>query len=164
MTIGPARDPSSRAVAGRTSYLILHNTSEVVTPDGDGRRVLRYPRGAVVFRDGRVVEVGPGSELLRRHDDARPLNANGRLVTPGLVDCHTHMIFAGHRADEFQRRLAGESYADIAASGGGIRSTVSATSSERDETLEKPLAGRLARRRANGCTTRERPSGHDLPA
>ena len=106
-----ANDPSGKPVAGRTAYLILHNTSEVVTPDAEGREILRFPKGAVVFRDGRVLEVGPGAELSRRHPDARPLNAGGKLVTPGLVDCHTHMIFGGHRAVEFQRKLAGESYA-----------------------------------------------------
>ena len=162
MDPGPVRDPSVRAVAGRASYLILHNTSEVVTADPEGRHVLRYPRGAVVFREGRVLEVGPGPELLRRHADARPLNANGRLVTPGLVDCHTHMIFAGHRAVEMQRRFKGEPYAAIAASGGGIRSTVTATAAERDDTLEKSLANRLERWRANGCTTVEVKSGYGL--
>ena len=162
MTVFPASDPHGKAVAGRTSYLVLHNTAEVVTPDADGTRVLRYPKGAVVFRDGRVLEVGPGAELLRRHGDARPISANGRLVTPGLVDCHTHMIFAGHRALEFQRRLAGESYAAIAAGGGGIRATVAATGAERDDVLEKGLAARLERWRANGCTTVEVKSGYGL--
>ena len=90
------------------------------------------------------------------------MNAAGRLVTPGLVDCHTHMIFAGHRADEFQRRLRGEDYAAIAEAGGGIRSTVRATADERDETLEKNLANRLERWRANGCTTVEVKSGYGL--
>lgn len=162
MSVSPARDPSTRAVAGRPAYLILHNTSEVVTPDTEGRTVLRYPRGAVVFRDGRVLEVGSGTELLRRHAEARPLNANGHLVTPGLVDCHTHMIFAGHRAGEFQRRLCGESYEQIAAEGGGIRSTVQATAAERDDALEKSLANRLERWRAAGCTTVEVKSGYGL--
>jgi imidazolonepropionase len=162
VTVGPVRDPSARAVAGRTAYLIIHNTSEVVTPDPAGRTVVRYPKGAVVFRDGRVLEIGPGAELLRRHGDARPLNANGRLVTPALVDCHTHMVFAGHRAHELQRRVAGESYAAIAASGGGIRSTVAATDAERGDVLEKTLANRLERWRANGCTTVEVKSGYGL--
>jgi imidazolonepropionase len=162
MTVSPASDPHGKTVAGRTSYMVLHNTAEVVTSDAGGTRVARYPKGAVVFRDGRVLEIGPGADLLRRHGEARPINANGRLVTPGLVDCHTHMIFAGHRAGEFQRKLAGESYAAIAATGGGIRSTVAATGAERDEVLEKRLAGRLERWRANGCTTIEVKSGYGL--
>src|SRR6185295_4177286 len=94
--------------------------------------------------------------------EARPINAHGKLVTPGLVDCHTHMVFAGHRAAEFQRRLKGESYEAIAAAGGGIRSTVEATARERDDALEKSLAGRLERWRANGCTTVEVKSGYGL--
>lgn len=154
--------PFDKAVAGRASYLVLHNTAEIVTADATGTKVLRYPRGAVAFRDGRVLELGPSSELLRRHGDARPINANGRLVTPGLVDCHTHMIFAGHRARELQRKLAGESYAEIARGGGGIRSTVTASASERDDVLERSLAGRLERWRANGCTTVEVKSGYGL--
>ena len=164
MSLMPARDPSSRAVAGKTAYVLLHNTSEVVTPDPEGRRLIRYPKGAVVFRDGRVLEVGPAAELSRRHGEARPINAYGRLVTPGLVDCHTHMIFAGHRAAELQRKLAGESYAAIAAAGGGIRSTVRATAGEREEVLEKTLAARLERWRASGCTTVEVKSGYGLTA
>jgi imidazolonepropionase len=162
MTLHPSREPSSRPVAGRSAYLILHNTSEVVTLDAAGERLLRYPKGAVVFQDGKVLEVGGAPELSRRHPDARPLNANGRLVTPGLVDCHTHMIFAGQRAAEFQRRLAGESYAAIAAAGGGIRSTVAATGAEKDDILEKNLATRLERWRAGGCTSVEVKSGYGL--
>jgi imidazolonepropionase len=162
MSHWPAHDPSGKTVAGRTAYVIVHNTSEVVTPDTTGREVRRYPKGAIVFRDGRVLEVGPAPELFRHHPEARPLNANGKLVTPGLVDCHTHMIFGGHRAAELQRKLAGESYADIAASGGGIRATVRATAATRDDVLEKSLATRLERWRANGCTTVEVKSGYGL--
>jgi imidazolonepropionase len=156
------QDPSTRSVAGRSAYLLLHNTSEVVTPDAEGRGILRFPRGAIVFREGRVLEIGPAQELSARHPDARPLNAGGRLVTPGLVDCHTHMMFAGQRAAEFQRRLAGESYAAIAAAGGGIRSTVAATDAALPDQLEKTLASRIERWRANGCTTVEIKSGYGL--
>jgi len=162
MSSSLGRVEGGRVVTGRPAYVLLHNTSEVVTPDPEGRRVLRVPRGAIVFQDGRVLELGPAAELSRRHPEARPLNANGRLVTPGLVDCHTHMIFAGNRAGEFARRLAGESYADIAATGGGIRTTVAATLAERPEQLEKQLANRLERWRANGCTTVEVKSGYGL--
>ena len=155
-------DPSAKQVAGRSAYLILHNTSEVVTPDAQGREVLRFPKGAIVFRDGRVLAVGAAADLFRHHPDARPLNANGRLVTPGLVDCHTHMIFGGHRAAELQMKLAGASYADIAEQGGGIRSTVRATTGTSEEALEKQLANRLERWRANACTTVEVKSGYGL--
>ncbi len=164
MSYWSAHDPSAKQVAGRTAYLILHNTSEVVTPDAEGREILRFPKGAIVFRDGRVLEVGPAADLFRHHPDARPLNANGKLVTPGLVDCHTHMIFGGHRALEMQQKLAGASYAEIAEQGGGIRSTVRATAAVKEEVLEKTLANRLERWRANGCTTVEVKSGYGLTA
>jgi imidazolonepropionase len=162
VTVLPPRDASGKMVAGRAAYQIIHNTSEVVTPDPEGRAVLRFPRGAVVFREGRVEEIGPAAELFRRHGDARPLNAHGRLITPGLVDAHTHMIFAGHRAAEHERRQRGDAYAAIAAEGGGIRSTVRATAAEKDDALEKSLANRLERWRANGCTTVEVKSGYGL--
>jgi len=162
MSTRPANDPAVKQAARSTAYVILHNTSEVVTPDAEGRQVRRFPKGAIVFRDGRVVEVGPATELFARHPDARPHNANGRLVTPGLVDCHTHMIFGGNRAAELQMKLAGASYADIAAKGGGIRSTVRATSESKEEQLEKQLANRLERWRASGCTTVEVKSGYGL--
>ena len=136
MTLLPAREPTTRSVAGGASYILLHNTSEVVTPDLTGEKILRYPKGAVVFQEGRVVEIGPAADLASRHREARPVNANGHLVTPGLVDCHTHMVFAGHRAEEFHRRLKGESYEEISASGGGILTTVRATGAERDAVLE----------------------------
>src|SRR5437867_5077940 len=150
MGAGLTRMELDRPIAGRPAYLLLHNTSEVVTPDPQGERVLRYPRGAIVFREGRVLEIGPVGDLSRRHPEARPLTAHGRLVTPGLVDCHTHMIFAGQRAGEFARRLAGESYAEIAAGGGGIRATVAATRAEPPDGLERLLANRLERWRASG--------------
>src|SRR5262249_18402160 len=107
-------------------------------------------------------EVGPASELTRRHGEARPFNANGRLVTPGLVDAHTHMIFAGHRALEHERRQRGEDYESIARAGGGIRATVAATAREREDALEKSRANGLGRWRASGCTTVEVKSGYGL--
>ena len=162
MSLMPAREPTTRPVAGGASYVLLHNTSEVVTPDLAGEKILRFPKGAVVFQEGRVVEIGPAADLAPRHREARPVNANGHLVTPGLVDCHTHMVFAGHRAEEFHRRLKGENYEDIAAAGGGILTTVRATGAERDATLEKTLAVRLERWRASGCTTVEVKSGYGL--
>jgi hypothetical protein len=72
-----AFDATGRAVAGRTAYLLLHNTAEIVTPDPEGRGVLRYPKGAIVFREGRVLEIGPGYELSRRHGGHAPSTRTG---------------------------------------------------------------------------------------
>jgi imidazolonepropionase len=143
-------------------HLILHGCSELVTPDAHGNKLVRIPDGALAMRAGRVLQIGPSAELLARHADARTMDAGRRLVTPGLVDCHTHMLFAGRRAAEFQRRLAGESYAQIAASGGGIRATVRVTVAASYEALAARLRERLALWRAGGCTTVEVKSGYGL--
>ena len=80
--------------------------------------------GALAWRDGRIVFAGARAELAAALHDAPHVDAGGALVTPGLVDCHTHLVFAGSRADEFERRLEGASYEQIARAGGGIASTV----------------------------------------
>ncbi len=87
---------------------------------------------------------------------------DGRLVTPGLVDCHTHLVFGGDRSGEFEHRLAGASYAEIAATGGGIRSTVRATREAPDEELYRSAGRRLQRLHRSGATTVEIKSGYGL--
>ncbi|MBA3326635.1 MAG: imidazolonepropionase [Rhodobacteraceae bacterium] len=116
-------------------------------------------RGAVAIRDGRVAWIGP--------EDAAPgglpaEDLGGRLVTPGLIDCHTHIVFGGDRAREFELRLQGASYAEVARAGGGIASTVKATRAASDHAL---LAGALARADAliaEGVTAIEIKSGYGL--
>jgi imidazolonepropionase len=122
----------------------------------------RYEDGAVAWLHGEVVEAGPTDELLEEWEPAQVWDARGGLVTAGLVDAHTHLVFGGSRADEFARRLAGASYAEIAKQGGGILSTVRATrASEHDDLLERALA--TARRMLEGgVTTIEAKSGYEL--
>src|SRR5690348_5121922 len=91
------------------------------------------PRAALAFRGARVLFAGPERELPASLDDGEVWDAAGALVIPGLIDCHTHLGFGGWRADEMVRRLRGESYAQIAASGGGIAATV-----ERTRALDEP--------------------------
>src|SRR5258705_5153095 len=79
------------------------------------------PDGAMLIRDGRIAAVGPRLEI---PPDAEIVDAGGRIVLPGFVDAHTHAVFAGTRADEYDERALGATYAEIAARGGGIRSTV----------------------------------------
>ena len=90
------------------------------------------------------------------------VDAVGRWITPGLVDCHTHLVWGGDRADEFEQRLAGASYAEIAAAGGGIRATVRATRAASEEELALAAAERLAPLLAEGLTTVEMKSGYGL--
>ncbi|HKK08894.1 MAG TPA: imidazolonepropionase [Gemmatimonadota bacterium] len=120
------------------------------------------PDAALAWEDGQVSWVGPESDLPKRWrgEDAR--SAGGRLVVPGLVDCHTHLAFGGWRADEFVRRARGESYAEIARTGGGILSTVRATREASGEALARRADRFLEGMAALGVTTVEAKSGYGL--
>jgi imidazolonepropionase len=119
-------------------------------------------RGAVASANGRVVWCGAEADMPSEFAANVRTDCEGRWLTPGLVDCHTHLVYAGSRATEFERRLAGESYADIAASGGGIRATVAATRASTDEQLLRESASRVAALVAEGVTTLEVKSGYGL--
>jgi imidazolonepropionase len=122
-------------------------------------------RASVASRDGRVVFVGPAHECrsaVSLTPDARVFEARGRTVVPGFVDPHTHLVFAGDRRDELQRRLAGASYAEIAAAGGGIVKTVAATRDASEDALVAAAMPRLAAMLAHGTTTAEVKSGYGL--
>ena len=125
----------------------------------------RIEDGALLVEGDGLRWVGPESEL---HAATRGLaidaenDLGGALVTPGLVDCHTHLVYGGDRAREFEMRLQGASYEDIARAGGGIRSTVAATRATGDEALFQQAAGRAAVLMAEGVTTLEVKSGYGL--
>lgn len=142
------------------SGLLLH--SRLATPADAGHGLMAD--GALAWREGRIAWVGASRELPREFDDLRDgaTNAHGALVTPGLIDCHTHLVFAGSRADEFERRLQGESYAAIAASGGGILATVRATRAAGDDALLAAALPRAQALTADGVTTLEIKSGYGL--
>ncbi len=120
------------------------------------------PDGAVGAKDGRIVFAGPLSDLPPDADAAELIELEDRLVTPGLIDCHTHLVFAGDRADEFEQRMAGASYEAIAEAGGGILSTVRATRAASEEALVASALQRLDRLIAEGVTTIEVKSGYGL--
>src|ERR1700679_2941757 len=84
------------------------------------------PDGVVACRDGRIVYAGPAADAPDL-DGAETIDCESRWITPGLIDCHTHLVFGGDRAAEFELRLAGASYEEIARAGGGIVSTMTAT-------------------------------------
>src|SRR5213076_2380755 len=102
------------------SELVIHN-ARVMTCASGSRGVGLIDHGALAVDRGAVSWVG---ENAARPRGDREIDAGGRLVTPGLVDCHTHAIFAGDRANEFAMRAAGNSYLEIAAAGGGINATL----------------------------------------
>lgn len=117
---------------------------------------------AVVAIDGgRVVYAGPSSDAPMT-GDAEIVDCAGRAVIPGFVDAHTHLVFAGDRSDEFRRKMDGESYRDIAAEGGGILATVTATRAASEEELFDLAIARVRRMTAGGTTSLEIKSGYGL--
>src|SRR5215471_1036937 len=114
--------------------------------------------GAILVRDGRIEWIGADPAF----PDVERRDLKGAWVTPGLVDCHTHIVYAGNRADEFARRLEGASYEDIARVGGGINSTVRATRSASEEELLEQSARRLECLLAEGVSVIEIKSGYGL--
>ncbi|MEY8828360.1 imidazolonepropionase [Sedimentitalea sp. XS_ASV28] len=117
---------------------------------------------AIVLDGGQIDWVGPLTELPDRYASYRVHDLDGRLVTPGLVDCHTHIVHGGDRAVEFEMRLNGASYEEVARAGGGIVSTVSATRSASEETLLAEALRRVDVLIGEGVTTIEIKSGYGL--
>jgi len=139
--------------------LTLWRNASIATCDEAGR-VLE--RGALITEGGRIAWVGEQRDLPAGVRPERTIELAGRWVTPGLVDCHTHLVYAGQRAAEFARRTAGTSYADIAREGGGILTTVSATREASVEQLARVSEPRVRSLLAEGVTTLEIKSGYGL--
>ena len=131
-------------------------------PSGSQDDIHAIPRAALAWDDGRIVWVGPEADLPVRLRSADRLDAGGRLVIPGLVDCHTHLAFGGWRADEFERRLRGESYLEIAAGGGGVAATMRATRAASEAELVARAGGFLDGMLTLGVTTVECKTGYGL--
>ena len=117
--------------------------------------------GAMLVRDGRIVWAGARADL-PKHEAATTDRLDGRWVTPGLVDCHTHLVFGGDRSGEFEQRLGGATYEEIARAGGGIVSSVAATRAASEDALYASAVARLAGLKATGVTTVEIKSGYGL--
>ncbi len=117
--------------------------------------------GAILIRDGRILWAGAGADL-PAHEAMETDRLDGRWVTPGLIDCHTHLVFGGDRSGEFEQRLNGATYEDIARAGGGIVSTMAATRAASEDELYASALTRLAGLKATGVTTVEIKSGYGL--
>ena len=145
------------------SDLLVGNIGELVTNAEDaGDLVGAVADAAVAVKGGRVAWVGRQTDLPAGMGELPELDCEGRGVIPGFVDAHTHLVFDGDRADEFARRLRGETYEQIMASGGGIQSTVAKTRAASAETLAHGLETRLDRMLGGGTTTIEVKSGYGL--
>lgn len=150
------------------SSLLIRN-ARVMTCDPARPGLGVIERATIAVDGGTVAWVGPDAEAPAGEGAAgaaagagAAIDARGRLVTPGLVDCHTHAIFAGDRANEFGMRAAGRTYLEIAAAGGGISATLGPTRAASDGELAALLEARLAAALAAGTTTIEVKSGYDL--
>ena len=146
--------------------LVLVNAGELVTCGGPGgsaeERLGIVDHGAMVVEGGKVAWVGRTEELRRKSigKAKRTVDAQGGLVTPGFVDPHTHLVFAGSREDELERKLGGESYTDILRSGGGILRTVRETRKASVGRIVKDSGVRIRQLLVNGVTTAEVKTGY----
>jgi imidazolonepropionase len=141
LTLGPGEGPAAGAAQGELGLV---------------------PDGALALAGGRLLGVGPRAAVLRSFEPAEALDLGGRVVLPGLVDAHTHPVWAGSRAGELALRVAGASYLEIMAAGGGIASTVRATVEAPTEALVAATLARLDRLLAGGVTTVEAKTGYGL--
>jgi len=143
------------------SLLTLYRNARIC-PSGDPGDIL--DPGAIAIEADRVIWIGNDGEIPRELSAAAPRTYDlaRRWITPGLVDCHTHLIYGGCRADEFRMRLSGKSYEQIARAGGGINSTVRATRLASEESLFSQAARRLRALIAEGVTAVEVKSGYGL--
>jgi imidazolonepropionase len=135
-----------------------HGTAPGVLPAGYG--ALRD--AAIAVKDGRIAWFGPAADAAACGEAAEVRDGEGCWLTPGLIDCHTHIVHAGNRSDEFEARLNGATYEDIARAGGGIMSTVRATREASDDELLRQSLPRIAALLAEGVTTLEIKSGYGL--
>ena len=148
--------------------MLIHSSSQLLTLAGGPQRghalgtLGILENGAVVVRDEKIVAVGTTADLKASYPDEPTLDASGCVLMPGFVDPHTHVIWAGDRANEFEKKMAGAAYLDILAAGGGILSTVRATRTASIESLMAQTRPRLLRMFAHGTTTVEAKTGYGL--
>ena len=148
--------------------MLIHSASQLLTLSGGPQRGEELGRlsiiedGAVLVRGGKIEALGRSSDLLTAYPNEPRYTANGRVVMPGFVDPHTHAVWVGDRANEFEMRLAGKSYMEIMAAGGGIVSTVRSVRQASVEQMMDETRLRLAAMFAHGTTTAEVKTGYGL--
>lgn len=153
------------------NFLLVTNIAQLITLAGvakkGGRRPQKedlsiIPNAALLIENGKIIWIGKNSEAKKKFKKCKILDAKGAVVLPGLVDAHTHLIFAGSRHDEFAKRSEGKTYLEIAQEGGGILSTVRQTQKASLNTLIKLARARIQKARFFGITTLEVKSGYGL--
>jgi imidazolonepropionase len=150
--------------------MIIHSASQLLTLAGGPQRGSQLgnlgiiKNGAVLIQEGKIFRTGTTAEMLANYPNEPRFDAKQRVVMPGFVDPHTHLIFIGNRAFEFEMRLEGKSYMEIMAAGGGIANTVRATRNASIEALKKEARPRMVNMLAHGTTTAEAKTGYGLEA
>lgn len=150
--------------------LILYNAGQLVTCASPGgpkrgaamRDVGIIEKGAFAVKDGKFAAIGSTDEIMSRHTSENRIDAGGRVVCPGFVDPHTHIVYAGDRLDEFELKIRGADYLEILAAGGGILSTVRKTRAATEEELIASALGRLEKMLACGTVACEIKTGYGL--
>lgn len=148
--------------------MLIHSASQILTLAGPPQRgdqlgfLGLIEDGGVVVQEGKVFALGRSADLLQEYPHEQRLDVSGRVVMPGFVDPHTHAVWAGDRAAEFEQRLMGKSYLDILQAGGGILSTMRATRQASVQALADVTRPRLQRMFAHGATTIEVKTGYGL--
>ncbi|MFB0545418.1 MAG: amidohydrolase family protein, partial [Anaerolineae bacterium] len=150
--------------------LVIHNAHQLLTvasPGGAKRGAAIgelgiIENGAVAVKEGRIALIGATKEVMSQVMAGREIDARGKVVAPGFVDPHTHLVFASSREDEFEQRIKGATYMEIMAAGGGIMSTVRATRAATLEELMAQSRPRLDHMLAYGTTTAEAKTGYGL--
>jgi imidazolonepropionase len=148
--------------------MLFHSASQLLTVQGGPQRGLELgelsiiPDGAVLIEGGKIVAVGTTRQLQEKYPHEKTLDVGGKVLMPGFVDPHTHVVWAGDRAAEFELRLQGKTYMEILAAGGGILSTVNATRTASLERLISETRTRLNTMFSYGTTTTEAKTGYGL--
>ena len=145
----------------KNSGTLFKNAQVATLAQGAGGLGL-IEKGVVAIRDGKIAFVGASQDLPAEFADMQQIDCQGRLITPGLIDCHTHLIHAGNRAHEFEMRLNGASYEEVARAGGGIVSSVKSLRNASEDQLVEQALPRLDALIAEGVTTVEVKSGYGL--
>ena len=149
--------------------LLIHSAAQVVTCAANAPKrgaamqdVGMISDGAAVVKDGRILAIGPTESIRERYSAGQTVNASGKVVCPGFVDPHTHVVYAGDRLGEFEQRIRGASYMEIMAAGGGIVSTMRATRAASVDELVAATLPRLEQMLRLGTTTAEVKTGYGL--
>ena len=150
--------------------LIIHGAGQLITCASNGKpkrltemqNVGLVENGAVAVSNGKIAAVGKSDEILREFEGETTIDASGKVVSPGFVECHTHIVFAGNRLNEFELKIKGADYLEILRSGGGIISTVRKTREASIEDLIEQSRQRLDKMLALGITTAEVKTGYGL--